>query len=102
MGQQHTAAKLLLGRKTPMHARWNRKHQLCSGNRRAAANLDCDSGDDGLGVNEGGVAQVVEAVGGEDLRACFEPHRLLELHTSVFLLRGGTTTLPPFIYLTMC
>ena len=56
-----------------------------------AAHLDGDSGDDGLGVDERGVAQVVEAVRGEDLSAGLEPHRLLELHTSILLLRGSTT-----------
>ena len=45
-----------------------------------AVHLRGQGGDDGLRVDEAGVAQVVQAAGGEDLRARLPPHRLLELH----------------------
>lgn len=41
------------------------------------------SGDDGLGVDQGGVAEVVEAVRAEDLSASLEPHSLAEGHARV-------------------
>ncbi len=50
------------------------------------SHLGGDGGDDGLGVDEGGVAKVVETVSTEDLRARLEPNRLLELHAPVLLL----------------
>ncbi len=42
----------------------------------SSANLGEDDGNDGLGVDEGGVAEVVEAAGGEDLRAGLPPDGL--------------------------
>lgn len=47
-----------------------------STNRCRDANLSSDGGNDGLGVHEVGVAEVVEAAGGEDLGAGLEPDRL--------------------------
>ena len=44
------------------------------------AHLAGEGGDDGLGMDQVGLAQVVEAVRAEDLRASLPPHRLLELH----------------------
>ena len=43
-----------------------------------AAHLDGEGGDDALRVHQGRLAQVVQAVAAEDLRAGLEPHRLLE------------------------
>ena len=45
--------------------------------------LDGQGGDDALGVDQGGVAQVVEAVVAEDLCASLEPGGLLELDAGV-------------------
>ncbi len=42
------------------------------------ADLAGQGGDDGLGVDQGGVAQVVEAVRAEDLSAGLEPDGLAE------------------------
>jgi hypothetical protein len=47
-----------------------------------------DDGDDGLGVDEGGVAQVVQAAGGKDLCAGLEPHGLAELDAAGQQLGG--------------
>ena len=44
-----------------------------------SAHLGEDDGDDGLRVDEAGVAQVVQAAGLEDLRAGLEPHGLAKL-----------------------
>lgn len=45
--------------------------------------LACHSGDDGLCVYKVGVAQVVEAARGEDLRARLEPGGLFKGHVTV-------------------
>ena len=42
------------------------------------AHLDTEDGQDGLGVDQGGVAQVVQAAVSEDLGASLEPHGLAE------------------------
>jgi hypothetical protein len=41
--------------------------------------LGSKDGEDALGVNEAGVAEVVKAAGGEDLRASLEPDSLTEV-----------------------
>mmetsp|Transcript_36638 Transcript_36638/g.79000 ORF Transcript_36638/g.79000 Transcript_36638/m.79000 type:complete len:279 (-) Transcript_36638:28-864(-) len=41
--------------------------------------LACQDGNDGLGVDQRGVAQVVQATLGEDLGASLEPHRLSDI-----------------------
>jgi hypothetical protein len=49
-----------------------------------------DDGDDGLGVNERGVAQIVEAARREDLSASLEPHWLPEGNLVCQQLWGDT------------
>ena len=49
-------------------------------NRRMCKHLAGQDGDDGLGVDEGGVAQVVQAAGGKDLRTGLPPDGLAEGH----------------------
>jgi hypothetical protein len=48
---------------------------------RRCAHLAGDGGDDGLGVDQAGVAQVVQAIAGEDLGTGLEPHGLAELRS---------------------
>lgn len=47
---------------------------------RSGAHLGEDDGNDGLGVDERGVAEVVQAAGGEDLRSSLPPNGLTEGH----------------------
>ena len=51
--------------------------------------LDGQGGNDGLGVHQGGVAQVVQAARAEDLGASLEPGGLTELDASVLLQQLG-------------
>jgi hypothetical protein len=53
---------------------------MCSGRD---SNLCEDNGDDGLGVHKGGVAEVVQATGLEDLCTGLEPDSLAELDAAV-------------------
>ena len=54
---------------------------------RFKGHLGSEGGDDALSMNEGGVAQVVQAVVAEDLCASLEPHWLPELDPCV-LVKG--------------
>jgi len=54
-------------------------------------NLRPKDGKDALGVDEAGVAKVVKASRGEDLRASLEPDRLTELNTVSCKELGGDT-----------
>jgi hypothetical protein len=47
--------------------------------QREATHLEAEDGQDGLSVDEGGVAEVVEATRREDLSTCLEPDSLAKL-----------------------
>ena len=55
---------------------------IISSSNYCFTNLGQHDGDDGLGVHEGGVAEVVQAARGQDLGAGLPPDGLLEGHAS--------------------
>ena len=53
-----------------------------------ALHLAGDGGDNGLCVDQRGVAQVVQAAAAQDLGASLPPHRLTELHAAASYISG--------------
>ena len=63
-------------------------HSLSLVAERCALHLAGDGGNDGLCVDQRGVAQVVQAAAAQDLGTSLPPHGLTELHAAASYISG--------------